>query len=51
MCINQTDLAERNAQVAEMRTIYMRAQSVVVFLEERGKSIVEVADTYDRRVY
>jgi hypothetical protein len=32
ICINQTDMTERNHQFAEMRYIYQEAQSVVTFL-------------------
>ncbi|KAH7276213.1 hypothetical protein MRS44_005617 [Fusarium solani] len=39
LCINQANVAERNAQVAKMATIYQRASAVLIFLgdEESNK--------------
>lgn len=38
ICVNQTDIAERNAQVAMMSRIYGQAQSVIVWLGAFGSS-------------
>ncbi|KAF4629987.1 hypothetical protein G7Y89_g8156 [Cudoniella acicularis] len=38
LCISQQDISERNAQVEQMRRIYLKASRVVVWLGEEGES-------------
>ncbi|KAE9362832.1 HET-domain-containing protein [Stipitochalara longipes BDJ] len=44
ICINQDNLAERNEQVSKMRTVYERADEVLVWL---GSSISEASLAFD----
>lgn len=44
ICINQTDVAERNAQVSIMSRVYQQAGTVLVWLGEEDKQTVELFD-------
>jgi hypothetical protein len=48
ICINQSDVLERNAQVALMSTIYTQCSSVIIWLGSEDSSIYEAARKINR---
>ncbi|KAG5655200.1 hypothetical protein KAF25_010934 [Fusarium avenaceum] len=48
VCINQSDLAERSQQVAQMDSVYSNATSVVVWLGRETNTSSQVYDTLER---
>lgn len=47
ICINQSDMVERNGQVAQMGTIFGRASQTVVFLGEFGEDAAFITKLLD----
>jgi hypothetical protein len=51
LCINQTDIMERNAQVSIMGSIFSMVTKVLAWLGEQGgfQSVVEMEDKFKER--
>jgi hypothetical protein len=48
LCMNQQDVLERNAQVAKMAEIYLKAQSVIVWLGKEDEHTKDAITTIER---